>query len=156
MPSAVQLAQVMKPLNVHLVMYGWRQARQGLSLKRRSTRRLVAPLVAASLWLAVAMTAQATTAGHLDANYQGFTNGTMTASNRSMLAQTFTALSSGQIDQVSLQLGNSYGGGRIYIVAAATDCTPSTTLPALSQASYRGFLYCFYFADYPISPKFSV
>jgi hypothetical protein len=117
---------------------------------------LVAPLVAASLWLAVAMTAQATTAGNPDANYQGFTNGTMTANNRTMLAQTFTAVSSGQIDQVSLTLGNSFGGGRIYIVPAAADGMPSTTLPAPSQASYGGFLYCCYFGDYSISPKFSV
>ena len=146
----------MKPFNVDQVMYGWRQLRQGLSLKRSSTHRLVAPLVAASLWLALAVTAQATTAGTLDANYQGYTNGTMTANNRTMLAQTFTALSTGQIDQVSLTLGNSWGGGKIYIVPAAADGTPSTTLPALNQAGYSGFLYCCYFGDYPVSPKFSV
>ena len=118
--------------------------------------RFLAPVLVASLWLTVAMTAQASTSGTLDANYQGQTNGTTTANNRTMLAQTFTALSSGQIDQVSLTLGNAWGGGKIYIVPAAADGTPSTTLPAQWAASYSGFMYCCYFADYPISPKFSV
>jgi hypothetical protein len=137
-------------------MNGWRQAPTGRSLKGRSLRRLLAPIVAGSLWLAVVMTAQATTAGQLDANYQGQTNASMSANNRTMLAQTFTALSTGQIDQVSLTIGNSWGGGRIYIVPAAADGTPTTSMPAASQGSYSGFLYCCYFGDYPISPKFSV
>ena len=146
----------MKPPYVDLVMYGRRQAAHLLSPRSGVVGRCLASVLALSLWLAVVTTAQATTAGSLDANYPGPTNGTLAANNRMMLAQTFMALSSGGIDQVSLTLGNNFGGGRIYVVPAAADGTPSTALPAQAAGGYSGFMNCCSFRDYPLSPRVPV
>ncbi|TMD91929.1 MAG: PKD domain-containing protein [Chloroflexi bacterium] len=143
--------------HVHLVMNDWRQAAEGLFLKRKAPRRFLTLAVAASLWLAAAGTAQAATAGKVDANFQPFTFNAQTATNRQMLAQTFTALTSGQIDQVSLPVAVPFGGsGDIFLVKV----DPATGKPSpsfgTSTAHYSGFVNCCTWTDYTISPKFSV
>ena len=146
----------MNTLHVHLVMNDWRQAATGLFLKRKATRRFLTLAVAGSLWLAAAGTAQAATAGKLDANFQPFTFNVQMATNRGMLAQTFKAVTTGQIDQVSLPVAVPFGGsGDIYIVPV--DAATGKPLPSYSStAHYSGFVNCCTWVDYTISPKFSV
>src|SRR5439155_272065 len=112
--------------------------------------------VAGSLWLAAGGTAQATTGGKLDANFQPFTFNVQVATNRGMLAQTFKAVTTGQIDQVSLPVAVPFGGsGDIYIVPV--DAATGKPLPSYSStAHYSGFVNCCTWVDYTLSPKFSV
>ena len=147
----------MNGLHVHLVMNDWRQAAEGLFLKRKAPRRFLTLVVAGSLWLAAAGSAQAATAGKLDTNFQPFTFNVQTATSRQMLAQTFTALTSGQIDQVSLPVAVPFGAsGDIYLVKV----DPATGKPSASfgasTAHYSGFVNCCTWTDYTISPKFSI
>ena len=146
----------MNASHVHLVMNDWRQAAQGRFLKRNATRRFLTMVVAGSLWLVGAGTAQAATAGKLDANFQPFTFNVQTATNCQMLAQTFKAVTTGQIDQVSLPVAVPYGGsGDIYIVPV--DATTGKPVASYSStAHYSGFVNCCTWVDYTISPKFSV
>ncbi|HYT12098.1 MAG TPA: PKD domain-containing protein [Candidatus Nitrosopolaris sp.] len=146
----------MKALDVDLVMYAGRQAAEGRFLKRRAVRRFLTLIVAGSLWLAAAGTVQAATAGKLDANFQPFTFNVQTATNRQMLAQTFKAISTGQIDQVSLPEAVTFGGsGDIYVVPVdASTGKPSTSYS--STAHYSGFVNCCAWVDYTITPKFAV
>jgi hypothetical protein len=146
----------MKALDVDLVMYAGRQAAEGRFLKRRAARRFLTLVVAGSLWLAAAGSVQAATAGKLDANFQPFTFNVQTANNRQMMAQTFKAISTGQLDQVSLPVAVTFGGsGDIYVVPVdASTGKPSTSYT--SSAHYSGFVNCCTWVDYTITPKFAV
>src|SRR5437899_10623969 len=102
----------MNASHVHLVMNDWRQAAQGRFLKRNATRRFLTLVVAGSLWLVGAGTAQAATAGNLDANFQPFTFNVQPATTRQRLAQTFKSVTTGQSDQLSLPLAVPYATSR--------------------------------------------
>jgi hypothetical protein len=147
----------MNGLRVDLVMSDWRQVAQGHFLKRRALRRFLTVAVAGSLWIAAAGTAQATTSGSPDAAYSVAPNSSLVANNRSMLGQTFKALSTGQLDQVELTIAVSSGGsGDIYIVPA----DPTTGKPSVSfgpsTAHYSGFVNCCTPQKFTIAPKFPV
>lgn len=94
--------------SVLLVMNGWRQAARGLILKRRALRRGLTLGLAASLWLAVVPSVQAA-GSSIDVN-QPTSNGVYPLTK--VTAQTFTAGTSGTLDQVRLRLssGSSSNG----------------------------------------------
>src|SRR5260370_2480662 len=77
---------------------------------------------AAGLWLTVAAPAGAT--GSPDARYITTTTTGLAINGTQMLAETFTAQATGQLDQVDLPLGGPWNaGGSIYIVPAGTSTT---------------------------------
>src|SRR6266851_2701137 len=85
----------------------------------RALRRALTLGLAAGLWLTVAVPAGA--AGAPDAHYITPTTTWLQINGTQMLAQTFTALTTGQLDQVDLPLGGTWNtAGNIYIVPAGT------------------------------------
>src|SRR5260370_30077484 len=85
----------------------------------RALGRALTVGLAAGLWLTVAAPAGAT--GAPDASSDKPTTSWLQINGTQMLAQTFTALKSGQLDQVDLPLGGAWNAkGTIYIVPAGT------------------------------------
>jgi hypothetical protein len=146
----------MKAPYVHMIMNGRRQAAQRRFLKRGVIRRCLTLGLAVVFGLMVAVPASA--AGAPDAKNQTGTTTWMSAFGGStMLAQTFTALTTGSLDQVDLPLGTIWNGaGTIYIVALNTNGKP-ISMTGTSSGTYRGAMTCCYvFGSYPISPAFAV
>jgi hypothetical protein len=113
--------------------------------------------LAAALWLTVAIPAGAT--GTLDAKSTTPTTSWLQINGTQMLAQTFTALTTGQLDQVDLPLGGMWNaGGHIYIVpAGATVTSQPTAMTSSSFGSYSGQSSCCYaYSSYPIAPAYPV
>src|SRR5260370_1455282 len=99
----------------------------------RALRRALTLGLAAGLWLTVAVPAGAT--GAPDASSDKPTTSWLQINGTQMLAQTFTALKSGQLDQVDLPLGGAWNAkGTIYIVPAGTLVT-AKPLPMTSSRS---------------------
>src|SRR5260370_7832773 len=136
----------MKARYVHMIMNGRRQAAQRRFLRRGVIRRCLTLGLAAVLGLMVAVPVAAT--GNADAQENAGTTTWLTAFGGStMLAQTFTALTTGSLDEVDLPFGTPWNGaGSIYIVAGdpttavnghpTTAKPPSTTPPIFSP--YHG------------------
>jgi PKD domain len=146
----------MKVPHVHMIMNGRRQAAQRRFLKRGVIRRCLTLGLAAVLGLIVAVPASA--AGTPDAkNLTGTTSWMSAFGGSTMLAQTFTALTPGSLDQVDLPLGTSWNGaGHIYIVALAGTGKP-IAMTGTSSGTYGAYLSCCsVFSSYPISPAFGV
>ena len=141
----------MKVLPVLLDMNSRRQASQGLVLKRTFRRGLTLCL-ATTLWLAIAAPAGAAV-DTLD-QFQTDTKTSVTDNNTQMLAQTFTAGMTGQIDRVSVFIGQNFttGGGTVEIQSATGGLPSGTTL---GSASYAGFMPAawrdFSFAGVPVT-----
>jgi PKD domain len=151
--------------HVHMIMNGRRQAAQRRFLKGGVIRRCLTLGLATALWLTVAVPASA--ARLPDANNQTGTTSAMIAfGGSSMLAQTFTALTTGSLDQVDLPLGTIWNGaGTIYIVAVdpttMVNGDPTTAKPigmtGTSFGTYRGAMSCCsVFSSYTIAPAYKV
>ncbi len=112
--------------------------------------------LAAGLWLTVAVPAGAT--GALDAHSTTPTTSWLQINGTQMLAQTFTALTTGQLDQVDLPLGGIWNaGGNIYIVPAGTLVTDKpSAMTSSSFGSYAGAMSCCLFRPYAIAPAYHV
>src|SRR5713101_2609125 len=126
--------------------------RIGTALRRALTLGL-----AAGLWLTVAIPAGAT--GTLDAKSTTPTTSWLQINGTQMLAQTFTALTTGQLDQVDLPLGGMWNaGGKIYIVpAGATVTSQPTATTSSSFGSYAGAMSCCsLYRPYTIAPAYPV
>jgi hypothetical protein len=139
-----------------MIMNGRRQAAQRRFLKRGVIRRCLTLGLAAVLWVMVAVPASA--AGAPDAKNQTGTTSWMSAFGGStMLAQTFTALTSGALDQVDLPLGTIWNGaGTISIVSLDTHGKP-IAMTGTSSGTYSGAMSCCsVFSSYPISPAYAV
>ena len=111
--------------------------RIGRALRRASTLAL-----AGGLWLAVAVPAQAT--GSPDAHFTAPTTVWLQANGTQMLAQTFTAQNTGQLDQVDLPLGGMWNAaGKIYVVPAGSLVTDKPiAMAGSSVGSYAGAMSC--------------
>src|SRR5712691_12269293 len=122
----------------------------------RAVRRALTLGLAAGLWLTVAVPAGAT--GTLDANSTAPTTSWLQINGTQMLAQTFTALTSGQLDQVDLPLGGTWNAaGNIYIVAAGTLVTDKpSSMTSSSFGSYAGAMSCCVYRPYTIAPAYQV
>ena len=132
-------------------MYSWRQAFEQPHLTNRRIRRGLALVMAASFWLAAAPLAYATDTLDQSQTATGFS---VTVNNTQMLAQTFTAGMTGQIDQLSLFLGQQFaaGGGAIQIQSVAAGQPSGTSLGA---TTYSGFIPAGW-RDYPFGAAVSV
>ena len=129
------------------------------SLRRNGTavRRALTLGLAAGLWLTVAVPAGAT--GTLDAKNSTPTTSWLQVNGTMMLAQTFTALTTGQLDQVDLPLGGIWNaGGKIYIVPAGTTTAGQpSAMTSPSFGAYSGSMSCCsLFRSYPITPAYAV
>ncbi len=123
----------------------------------RALRRALTLGLAAGLWLTVAVPAGA--AGAPDAHYTTPTTAWLQINGTQMLAQTFTALTTGQLDQVDLPLGATWDSkGTIYIVpAGATVTSQPTAMTSSSFGSYSGqSSCCSVYGSYPIAPAYPV
>jgi hypothetical protein len=112
---------------------------------------------AAGLWLTVAIPVGAT--GTLDAKSTTPTTSWLQINGTQMLGQTFTALSTGQLDQVDLPLGGMWNaGGKIYIVPAGTLVTDKpSAMTSSSFGSYAGAMSCCsLYRSYTIAPAYPV
>jgi hypothetical protein len=146
----------MKVPHVHMIMNGRRQAAQRRFLKIGVIRRCLTLGLAAVLWVIVAVPASA--AGAPDAKNQTGTTSSMSAFGGStMLAQTFTALTTGSLDQVDLPLGTIWNGaGTIYVVSLNTNGKP-ISMTGTSSGTYRGAMTCCSVSpSYAIAPAFAV
>jgi len=146
----------MKVPYVHMIMNGRRQAAERSFLKKGVIRRCLTLGLAAVVGLMVAVPASA--AGTPDANNQTGTNNWLSAFGGStMLAQTFTALTTGSLDQVALPLGTIWNGaGTISIVPLDSAGKPSS-MRGTSVGRYGPYLSCCVtFGSYPIAPAYSV
>jgi len=132
-------------------MYSWRQASERPHLTNRSIRRGLALVMAASFWLAAAPLAHATDTLDQSQTAPGFS---VTVASTQMLAQTFTAGMTGQLDMVSLFLGQQFvaGGGAIQIQSVASGKPSGTSLGA---TAYSGFIPGGW-RDYPFGAAVSV
>src|SRR5229473_1607817 len=105
----------------------------------RALRRVLTLGLAAGLWLTVAVPAGAT--GSPDANYITTTTTGLPINGTQMLAETFTAQATGQLDQVDLPLGGPWSAvGSISIVPAGTSTTDqpgAMTSGQIGRASCR-------------------
>jgi len=113
--------------------------------------------LAGGLWLTVAIPAGA--AGTPDAHYTTPTSTGLSINGTQMLAETFTAQATGQLDQVDLPLGGPWNaGGKIYIVAAGTSVTDQpVAMTSSSFGTYSGAMSCCAtYRPYPIAPAYSV
>jgi hypothetical protein len=113
--------------------------------------------LAAGLWLTVAVPAGA--AGTPDARYITPTTSWLQINGTQMLAQTFTALNTGQLDQVDLPLGGMWNSsGKIYIVpSGATVTSQPTAMTSSSFGSYSGQTSCCsVYGSYTIAPAYPV
>ena len=145
---------------VVLIMQGRRQAPNGRFLKRRVFRRGLTLCLAAGIWLGVAVPAQA--AGDaLDAKQLVFgttASSSVNATNRSMLAQTFKAVGSGQLDRVSLVLSTPTGPVSLYVeIHNVSGGQPSG--PALATSplpSNPGLISCCSWNDFSFNPGIHV
>ncbi len=122
----------------------------------RALRRALTLGLAAGLWLTVAVPAGAT--GAPDASSDKPTTSWLQINGTQMLAQTFTALKSGQLDQVDLPLGGAWNAkGTIYIVPAGTLVTDKPiAMTSSSFASYVGPMSCCPYRPYTIAPAYPV
>src|SRR5229473_3127751 len=122
----------------------------------RALRRALTLGLAAGLWLTVAIPAGAT--GTLDAKSVTPTTSWLQINGTQMLAQTFTALTTGQLDQVDLPLGGTWNAaGKIYIVPAGTLVTDMpSSMTSSSFGSYAGAMSCCLFRPYTIAPAYPV
>jgi hypothetical protein len=105
--------------------------------------------MAASFWLAAAPLAHATDT--LDQSQTG-TGFSVTVDSTQMLAQTFTAGMTGQLDLLSLFVGESSGGGAIQILSVAGGQPSGKPLGA---TTYSGFLPA-QWGDFPLGAAVSV
>src|SRR5260370_6483840 len=155
----------MKARYVHMIMNGRRQAAQRRFLRRGVIRRCLTLGLAAVLGLMVAVAVAAT--GNADAQENAGTTTWLTGVGGStMLAQTFTALTTGSLDEVDLPFGTPWNGaGSIYIVAVdpttAVNGDPTTAKPSRmtgpSFGTYKGAMTCCaVYGTYPISPAYKV
>jgi len=129
-----------------------RPRRIGRALRRASTLGL-----AAGLWLTVAVPAGAT--GSPDAHYTTPATTGLPINGTQMLAATFTAQATGQLDQVDLPLGGPWNaGGRIYIVPAGTSATDQPgAMTSSSFGTYSGAMSCCsLYRPYTVAPAYSV
>lgn len=145
---------------VVLSMQGRRQAPNGLFLKRRVFRRGLTLCLAASLWLTVAVPAQAT-GGVLDANQLVFgtaASSSVTANNRSMLAQTFTAVASGQLDHIWLPVSTPTGPVSLNVeIHNVSGGQPNGALLGSSPPPVNPVLYsCCSWRDFAFDPGINV
>ncbi|HEY4888728.1 MAG TPA: PKD domain-containing protein, partial [Candidatus Dormibacteraeota bacterium] len=106
--------------------------------------------MAASFWLAAAPLAHATDTLDQSQTATGFS---VTVDSTQMLAQTFTAGMTGQLDLLSLFVGESSGGGAIQIQSVAAGGQPSGT--SLGATTYSGFLPA-QWRDYPLGAAVSI
>jgi hypothetical protein len=146
----------MKAPYVHMIMNGRRQAAQRRFLKRGVIRRCLTLGLAAVLGLMVAVPVSA--AGTPDAQETaGTTSAMYVFGGSSMLAQTFTAVTTGSLDQVALPLGTMWNGaGAIYIVPLDAAGKPSS-MTGTSFGTYRGAMTCCsVFRPYAIAPAYQV
>src|SRR5260221_7600387 len=123
----------------------------------RPLRRALTLGLAAGLWLTFAIPAGAT--GTLDANSTTPTTSWLQINGTQMLAQTFTAKTTGQLDQVDLPLGGIWNaGGKVYIVPAGTLVTDKPSAMASSSfGSYAGAMTCCsVYRPYTIAPAYPV
>src|SRR6266851_4143590 len=122
----------------------------------RALRRALTLGLAAGLWLTVAIPAGAT--GTLDAKSVTPTTSWLQINGTQMLAQTFTALTSGQLDQVDLPLGGTWNtAGNIYIVPAGTLVTDKpSAMTSTSFGTYAGAMSCCQYHPYTIAPAYAV
>src|SRR5712692_200896 len=122
----------------------------------RALRRALTLGLAAGLWLTVAIPAGAT--GTLDAKSVTPTTSWLQINGTQMLAQTFTALTSGQLDQVDLPLGGTWNtAGNIYIVPAGTLVTDMpSSMTSSSFGSYAGAMSCCPYHPYTLAPAYPV
>src|SRR5713226_1987393 len=122
----------------------------------RALRRVLTLGLAAGLWLTIAVPAGAT--GTLDAHSTTPTTSWLQINGTQMLAQTFTALTSGQLDQVDLPLGGTWNtAGNIYIVPAGTLVTDKpSAMTSSSFGSYAGAMSCCPYHPYTIAPAYAV
>jgi hypothetical protein len=113
--------------------------------------------LAAGLWLTVAVPAGAT--GSPDAHYTTTTTTGLSINGTQMLAETFTAMATGQLDQVDLPLGGPYSAaGKVYIVPAGTSTTDQPgAMTSGSFGIYSGAMSCCsLYRSYTIAPAYSV
>ncbi len=123
----------------------------------RALRRVLTLGLAAGLWLTVAVPAGAT--GTPDANYITTTTTGLSINGTQMLAETFTAQATGQLDQVDLPLGGPYSAvGSIYIVPAGASTTDQPgAMTSGSFGTYKGAMSCCStYRPYTIAPAYSV
>ena len=123
----------------------------------RALRRVLTLGLAAGLWLTVAVPAGAT--GSPDANYITTTTTGLPINGTQMLAETFTAQATGQLDQVDLPLGGPYSAvGSIYIVPAGASTTDQPgAMTSGSFGTYKGAMSCCStYRPYTIAPAYSV
>src|SRR5260370_20156500 len=155
----------MKTRYVHMIMNGRRQAAQRRFLRRGVIRRCLTLGLAAVLGLMVTVPVAAT--GNPDAQEIAGTTTWLTAFGGStMLAQTFTAQTTGWLDEVDLPFGTPWNGaGSIYIVAVdpttAVNGDPTTAKPSRmtgpSFGTYKDAMSCCaVYGTYPISPAYKV
>jgi hypothetical protein len=123
----------------------------------KALRRALTVGLAGGLWLTVAIPAGA--AGTLDAHYTIPTSTGLPINGTQMLAETFTAQATGQLDQVDLPLGGPWNaGGKIYIVPAGTSITDQPgAMTSNSFGTYSGAMSCCStYRPYPIAPPYHV
>src|SRR5712692_2127347 len=122
----------------------------------RALRRVLTLGLAAGLWLTIAVPAGAT--GTLDAHSTTPTTSWLQINGTQMLAQTFTALTTGQLDQVDLPLGGTWNtAGNIYIVPAGTLVTDKpSAMTSTSFGTYAGAMSCCVYHPYTIAPAYTV
>src|SRR5713101_4469644 len=123
----------------------------------RALRRVLTLGLAAGLWLTVAVPAGAT--GTPDANYITTTTTGLSINGTQMLAETFTAQATCQLDQVDLPLGGPYSAvGSIYIVPAGASTTDQPgAMTSGSFGTYKGAMSCCStYRPYTIAPAYSV
>src|SRR6266852_6829028 len=123
----------------------------------RALRRALTLGLAAGVWLTIAVPAGAT--GTLDAHSTTPTTSWLQINGTQMLAQTFTALTTGQLDQVDLPLGGIWNdGGKIYIAPAGAPVTSQPTATTSSSfGSYAGAMSCCsLYRPYTIAPAYAV
>src|SRR6266436_7033499 len=108
----------------------------------RALRRVLTLGLAAGLWLTIAVPAGAT--GTLDAHSATPTTSWLQVNGTQMLAQTFTAQNTGQLDQVDLPLGGMWNAaGKIYVVPAGSLVTDKPiAMAGSSVGSYAGAMSC--------------
>lgn len=117
-------------------------------VKNRGLQSCLALATAAGFWLGTAPAAQGAT-DTLD-QVQATANSSVNAASTQMLAQTFTAGLSGQIDRVSLFIGQNFAtGGGVIQIQTVTGGTPSGT--SLGSSAFSGFMPGAW-RDYPFSP----
>src|SRR4029077_11438391 len=123
----------------------------------KALRRALTFVLAGGLGLTVAIPAGA--AGTPDAHYTIPTSTGLPINGTQMLAETFTAQATGQLDQVDLPLGGPWNtGGKIYIVPAGTSTTDQPgAMTSNSFGTYSGAMSCCStYRPYPIAAPYSV